>query len=236
MHVFLISPPGDSAIVSLRDEELHHALKVLRCKEGDKAELLDGAGTSCLAEFIRISSREAELKIIERNQLYQMPYRLHIAMAPTKMMERFEWFLEKAVEIGVSEITPLITSRTERKVVKMQRMQKITQSALKQSRSAILPKLNNEISFADFVKQTQISNGFIAHCLPGPKAALLKVSGGSDVTVLIGPEGDFSPEEISLALSSGYLAVSLGESRLRAETAGIVACSQVQSAHVGTTE
>lgn len=236
MHVFLISPPGDSAIVSLRDEELHHALKVLRCKEGDKAELLDGAGTSFLAEFIRISSREAELKIFERNQLYKMPYRLHIAIAPTKMMERFEWFLEKAVEIGVSEITPLITSRTERKVVKMQRMQKITQSALKQSRTAILPKLNNDISFTDFVKQTQFGDGFIAHCLPSPKEPLIKVARGSDITVLIGPEGDFSPEEISLALAGGYLAVSLGESRLRAETAGIVVCSQVQSAHLAATE
>jgi 16S rRNA (uracil1498-N3)-methyltransferase len=235
MHVFLISPPGETEFIQLQDEELHHALKVLRCKEGERVELLDGAGMSYLADFFRVSSREAELKIIERNKLSAMPYRLHIAIAPTKMMERFEWFLEKSVEIGISEITPLITSRTERKVVKMQRMEKITRAALKQSRSAFLPVLNQETSFNDLLNNLRGQDAFIAHCLPTEKKALVKLARGTDVTVLIGPEGDFTTDEVTSALKKGCTAVSLGESRLRSETAGIVACSQVHSAHIKDT-
>lgn len=234
MHVFLISPPSaeDAELVRLTEEELHHAAKVLRCKTGQHVELIDGAGMSYVAEFLRISSREAELKIMQRTKLPAMPYHLHVAIAPTKTMERFEWFLEKSVEIGISEITPLITSRTERKIVKMQRMEKIVKSALKQSRCAVMPALQTETSFADFVKKSASGDCFIAHCAEDEKNELFSLATGNKITVLIGPEGDFTPKEIAEALKNGFKPVSLGSHRLRAETAGIVACSQVHSAHI----
>jgi 16S rRNA (uracil1498-N3)-methyltransferase len=231
MHIFLISPPGDEKTVRLEEEENHHATKVLRCKTGDLVVLLDGAGKLYQAKFKSLSPKNSELDVLDIVHVPKLPYQLHMAVAPTKMMERFEWFLEKATEIGLSEITPIITERTERSVVKMSRMQKVIQAAVKQSKQAYFPIINEAVSFKEFIKTQSTTHKFIAHCLDIPKNHLIKsVNPNSDNLILIGPEGDFTSQEIEFALESGYLAVSLGESRLRAETAAVVACSQMNSA------
>jgi 16S rRNA (uracil1498-N3)-methyltransferase len=155
---------------------------------------------------------------------------LHIAIAPTKMMERFEWFLEKATEIGIDEITPLITARTERTILKMPRMEKLVQAAMKQSMNAFHPTINEAISLSEFLKQEEPHSKLIAHCIPGEKPLLVNTIRDSlKLTILIGPEGDFTADEVKKSEGAGYQSISLGTSRLRAETAGVVACAQVQA-------
>jgi 16S rRNA (uracil1498-N3)-methyltransferase len=153
---------------------------------------------------------------------------LHLAVAPTKMNERYEWFLEKATEIGIHEITPIICDHSERKVIKADRFEKIIESAMKQSLHYYLPKLNEAMTFKDFILKEQIGQKFIAHCEETDKNSLKQVLlPNANCTVLIGPEGDFSVKEIQLALDSNYIPVSLGSTRLRTETAAIVACHTV---------
>ncbi len=230
MHVFFIEPTNSkSAFLSV--DENHHAVKVLRVKEGQGAILLDGKGCIYKAEFISVNGKNSELRIILKKKQKSRPYSIHLAIAPTKMMERFEWFLEKATEIGIDTITPILTKRTERNVVKMQRMEKIVHAAIKQSQNAYSPTLNELTSFKDFIGQSQGGLKLIAHCIDSDKSHLLDVAADSkQITILIGPEGDFTEDEVALALATEYRAISLGESRLRAETAGVVACSQVNSA------
>jgi 16S rRNA (uracil1498-N3)-methyltransferase len=164
------------------------------------------------------------LKVVSTEQKEkQHNYHLHIAIAPTKNMDRFEWFLEKATEIGIDEITPIICSRSERKVIKTERCNRILLSAMKQSLKVHLPKLNEAISLNDFLKQDYEGAKYIAHCEDGEKKELKIVNKTEKYLILIGPEGDFSPKEIDLALHNQFKAVSLGTSRLRTETAGIVA-------------
>ncbi len=233
MHIFLISPPGDEKAVRLEEEENHHATKVLRCKVGDEVILLDGAGKMYHARFNSLSSKNSGLDILSIESLPQLPYKLHMAVAPTKMMDRFEWFLEKATEIGLTEITPIITDRTERNVVKMARMKNIVLAAVKQSKQGYFPIINEAVSFKEFLKNATSTNKFIAHCLDEQKPYLINcVNVQSDNLILIGPEGDFTIQEIEQAKVLGYTAVSLGESRLRAETAAVVACSQMNSAMI----
>ena len=153
----------------------------------------------------------------------QHNYHLHIAIAPTKNMERFEWFLEKATEIGIDEITPIICSRSERKVIKTERCNKILLSAMKQSLKYHLPKLNEAITLTDFLKSNMDGSKYITHCEKSDKLELRKVNSAEKTLILIGPEGDFSATEIEMALQNQFKAVSLGTSRLRTETAGIVA-------------
>lgn len=235
MHVFFVNSSQnlDSKLVKLDEEENHHATKVLRCSVGQKVLLLDGKGNSAVGIFQELHAKESILSVENYKSHNPLPYQLHMAVAPTKMMDRFEWFLEKATEIGVAEITPIITERTERKVVKMARMEKVVLAAVKQSQQAYFPKINEAIKLKDFLKQQQSSNKFIAHCFNAPKEDLIKsVNPNSDNLILIGPEGDFTENEVEKAIELGYKAVSLGESRLRAETAGVVACSQMNSAMI----
>jgi 16S rRNA (uracil1498-N3)-methyltransferase len=153
---------------------------------------------------------------------------LHLAVAPTKMNERYEWFLEKATEIGIQEITPIICDNSERTVIKIDRFQKIIESAMKQSLHYFLPKLNEPISFKEFIKSPQNGQLFIAHCEETNKKSLKnEVMIGQNTIILIGPEGDFSSKEIQLALENSFIPVSLGNSRLRTETAAVAACLTV---------
>lgn len=155
-------------------------------------------------------------------------YWFHLVVAPTKSNDRFEWFLEKATEIGVDEITPILCEHSERKIVKPERMEKVLQSAMKQSMQAYLPKLNPMVGYNEFMKQSREGLLFIAHCDEDEKLELKRrVAPDKDVTILIGPEGDFSRTEIESAYEKGYLPVSLGQNRLRTETAAIVACTTV---------
>jgi 16S rRNA (uracil1498-N3)-methyltransferase len=219
---------SDKEIIFDRDESKHIA-KVLRKKEADVLNVTNGKGNLFTAEITRIGSNECAARILEVETEKPKNYRLHMAVAPTKMNDRYEWFLEKATEIGVDEITPIICEHSERKKIKPERYERILQSAMKQSLRFTLPKLNPATSFLDFVEKHENDQLFIAHCEENQEKKQLKqlLEPGKDLTILIGPEGDFSKKEIELALEKGYLPASLGESRLRTETAGIVACNTV---------
>ena len=222
MQLFYLEHPEKEIILSA--EESKHATKVLRKKEGDILNFTDGKGGLYKAEITLADSRKCRLEIVSSNQKEkQHNYHLHIAIAPTKNMDRFEWFLEKATEIGIDEITPIICKHSERKVIKTERCNRILLSAMKQSLKFHLPKLNEAITLKDFLKQDFEGNKYIAHCEDGYKIELSTEKKVEKTTILIGPEGDFSPTEIEMALQNQFKAVSLGTSRLRTETAGIVA-------------
>ncbi|HIE73066.1 MAG TPA: 16S rRNA (uracil(1498)-N(3))-methyltransferase [Flavobacteriales bacterium] len=226
MQLFYLENPKDEIILSA--EESKHATKVLRKKEGDILNFTDGNGGFYKAEITLADSRKCRLKIVSSDQKEkQHNYHLHIAIAPTKNMDRFEWFLEKATEIGIDEITPIICSRSERKVIKTERGNRILLSAMKQSLKYHLPKLNEAISLTDFLKSNVDGSKYIAHRDDGEKLDLKSVNKTEKTLILIGPEGDFSQKEIDLALQKQFKAVSLGKTRLRTETAGLVAVHTV---------
>ena len=209
-------------------EESKHIIKVLRKKESDILHVTNGLGFLFTTEITIASDTKCTVKIVSFEKQEAPKFHLHLAVAPTKMNERYEWFLEKATEIGIHEITPIICEHSERKVIKIDRFQKILESAMKQSLHYYLPKLNEPIPFKDFIKQNHTGQLFIAHCEEVEKKSLkneLKTNG--DVTILIGPEGDFSVKEIQLAIVANFIPVSLGTTRLRTETAAIVACHSV---------
>lgn len=220
----------ESSEIVFDKEESRHIVKVLRMKEGDTLKITNGTGSFFDAEIILVTPKQCVAKILKEEKLAPLPYHLHLAVAPTKLNDRYEWFLEKATEIGVSEITPIICDHSERKTIKLERYEKILQSAMKQSLKAHLPVLNEAITFKSFIASEKLTDGIrcIAHCEEGDKTSLKSVlQPGTKTTILIGPEGDFSSEEIALALKAGFLPVSLGNSRLRTETAAVVACHSV---------
>jgi len=209
--------------------ESKHIVRVLRKKEGDVLYITNGNGFLFTSK-ISIANDKRCLVTIVNEVLIDNPlnYKLHIAIAPTKNNQRLEWFLEKATEIGISEITPIICDHSERKVVKTERLEKVLIAAMKQSKRFYLPKLNDAISFKNFMNSKNDGDLFIAHCEDLDKKTFKSLLvHGNDVTILIGPEGDFSTNEITLALLNNFIAVSLGNSRLRTETAGIVAAHSV---------
>ena len=214
---------------TLSEEESQHAVRVLRLQTGDELELVDGAGGYYKAVISNPHPKHCEFVIKETfTEFGKRDYRLHIAIAPTKNIERLEWFIEKCTEIGIDEITPVICRFSERKIIKPERLEKIIVSAAKQSLKAYFPILNPMCSFRDFIQQTTVSQKFIAHCYEQDKQLLQRVYQKSfDAVILIGPEGDFSPEEVQKAIQHHYQPVSLGNSRLRTETAGIAACHTV---------
>ncbi len=209
-------------------EESKHIIKVLRKKEGNILHVTNGLGYLFTSEITIASDSKCTVKINSFEKQEKSKFHLHLAVAPTKMNERYEWFLEKATEIGIQEITPIICEHSERKVIKADRFQKILESAMKQSLHYYLPKLNEPIAYATFIKKEFNGQKFIAHCEETDKKSLkneLEIS--EDVTILIGPEGDFSVKEIQLAIENSFIPVSLGNTRLRTETAAIVACHSV---------
>lgn len=216
----------------LPEEEAQHAVKVLRLKEGSQIYLMDGVGCYYLAEIVLASNHKCQYRILETlPQERQWKRHLTVAMSPTKMMERTEWFVEKAVEIGVDEIVLLNCQMSERRQIKLPRLEKIVISAVKQSRKAWVPRISGMIDFDDFMKESRDGCKCIAHCFEGEKMHLLdavRQNTSGDVTVLIGPEGDFSMPEIKLAEEKGYMPVTLGNSRLRTETAAVVAAEILQ--------
>jgi 16S rRNA (uracil1498-N3)-methyltransferase len=228
MHVFYQPEPFGQQ-TRLSAEESHHLARVLRLRQGEQIKLLDGRGGIYSGLILDPDPRSSLIgDIKEENQIQPRPYRLHIAMAPTKMQERFEWFLEKATEIGIDEITPLLTHRGDRDKINDGRAMKILISAMKQSMNARLPQLNPPAKIAELINHQEDVLILIAHCLPGPKVYLAEaVREGGNILLLIGPEGDFTPEEIEFSTKAGAKEVSLGNSRLRTETAGITACALV---------
>ena len=209
-------------------EESKHITRVLRKKEGDVVHITNGKGYLYEAEILIADQKKCKAQIIAEHKTVPKRYRLHLVVAPTKMNDRYEWFLEKATEIGVDEITPVLCDHSERKTVKLERMERIVQAAMKQSLRTIMPKINPIISYQQFLELENKGLKFIAHCAKGEKMELKRrVAADKDVTILIGPEGDFSKSEIELAYKNGYVPISLGKHRLRTETAAIVACTIV---------
>jgi 16S rRNA (uracil1498-N3)-methyltransferase len=212
----------------LNREESRHAVKVLRLIAGEFIYLVDGKGGFYKAEIRQSDDEHCRVRIIETQQEYKKQFfHLHIAIAPTKSTDRIEWFLEKATEIGIHEITLLECFRSERRAVKPERLNKVLISAMKQSLKAYLPLLNEKTDFKTLLQNKYHGEKFIAHCNPSDSKLHLKncYTSGKNAFLLIGPEGDFSPEEVELAIQNGFREISLGNSRLRTETAGLVACS-----------
>lgn len=226
---YLPSLSGSTKEFFFDKEESRHIAKVLRKKEGEIIHLTNGKGYFFDAELVEANPKKCLAKLLRTIKAEPLPYHLHLAAAPTKLNDRFEWFLEKATEIGISEITPIICDHSERKTVKLERYEKIVQSAMKQSLKAFLPKLNEPISYKDFINKESTENiKCIAHCQDSVRSSFKSaIKSGASILLLIGPEGDFSSIEIEKAVKKGYLPVSLGSSRLRTETAAVVACHSV---------
>ena len=218
----------ESSQIVFSKEESNHIVKVLRKQVGDKLQITNGKGWLFNAEISIPNIKKCIATIVSKEKQQQRLIKLHVAVAPTKMNDSYEWFLEKATEIGIETITPIICDHSERKIIKPERFEKIIQSAMKQSLNCYFPKLNDPIPFKEFIKQDFRGQRFIAHCEDEEKLELKRrVAADKDVTILIGPEGDFTQSEIKMAYDKGYLPVSLGKNRLRTETAGIVACTTV---------
>lgn len=209
-------------------EESKHIVKVLRKQKEDMLHITNGSGYWFESRIIAADPKKCGVVIISALKKPERPYKLHIAVAPTKMMDRLEWFLEKATEIGINEITPIFCENSERRAVKQDRLEKVVQAAMKQSLQTYLPKINSAVAFKDFMTSSHQGDCFIAHCKEGDKTSLKsRLTPQKEVTILVGPEGDFSILEIELALKKGFVPVTLGENRLRTETAALVACTMV---------
>lgn len=221
----------------LPEEEARHVVRVLRLDVGDDFYIMDGRGTFYHAEITLASNHKCLYRVVETlPQPQAWSGHLHLAMAPTKMLDRIEWFVEKATEIGFDELSFLDTRFSERHVVKTERIAKIMVSAVKQSHKSRMPVLNEMCAFAEFIRRPILGDKFICHCYdgkdvgqPDEKPHLMDVlNKGVPSTVLVGPEGDFSVEEVRMAIDAGYRSVSLGTSRLRTETAALVAVHLMQ--------
>ncbi len=208
----------------LNMEESHHCIKVLRYRKGDAITIIDGKGSSISARITDDSPKACKVSVIKTNYLPPPPVSCHIAVAPTKNIDRFEWFIEKSCEIGIEKITPLLCEKSERKILKLERLEKIITTASKQSGNLWRPQLFPLTNYKDFILKTSEGDKFIAHCHEGDKESFFKMcKQGKNTNILIGPEGDFSKNEIKLAEENGFRSISLGETRLRTETAAFVA-------------
>lgn len=221
----------DSEIIVLNEEESKHAIKVLRKTTGDTLHIIDGEGGLYNTVIIDPNPRHCTVSVVETQKEYEkLHYNLHIAIAPTKNIDRIEWFIEKATEIGINSFTLLRTEHSERKTVNDERLEKVIVSAVKQSVKAYKPTLNSMVSLQEFLKQDFSGlQCFIAHCSTNFERTHLKdiISDNSNIVILIGPEGDFSDSEIGIAIKRGFKSVSLGSSRLRTETAALYATATV---------
>ena len=209
-------------------EESKHIVKVLRKSVGDVLHITNGKGWLFDAEIIHADIKKCQVTISNAKQQPKRNYKLHLAVAPTKMNDRFEWFLEKATEIGIDTITPILCDHSERKVIKLDRFEKILQSAMKQSLQCYLPTINELTPFNTFINQDLKDHKFIAHCEETDRKSLkTQLKPNQNILILIGPEGDFSVKEIETALQHNFIPVTLGNTRLRTETAAIAACHSV---------
>ena len=228
MNIFYSTEVNADGLYKLSEEESQHCIKVLRHKKGNEIKLTDGKGAFMDAVIESDHPKACLLSIKAKTQCLKRGYYLHIAIAPTKSIDRFEWFLEKATEIGMDEITPIICEHSERREIKIDRLNKVLVAAMKQSVNAYLPKLNPPLLFKSFVESKILPEKFICNS-NAQKDALFKnnYEPGKNATVLIGPEGDFSKQEIQMASENNFMPINLGESRLRTETAGVHICSVI---------
>ena len=235
MPVFFVKNwNGQDAI--LDEEESRHLVRVLRLKKDDPVDMVDGAGNLYRGVIDAADPQKTRVRILEtiREHLARR-YQLHIAIAPTKSMDRFEWFLEKSTEIGIDEITPVLCERSERNRIRQDRSERILQAAMKQTGRAYLTKLNSMVPLRELLEQAEADFKYIAHC--GTSAEDLPerpIKANSSWLVLIGPEGDFTHEELKMTIERNYLEINLGEAVYRTETAGIIACQLIMFLAIGT--
>lgn len=213
----------DIETLILPEEESKHACKVLRMHEGHQISIVNGRGDELIAEITDANNKACEVKKLYFIHIPPDDFHIHIAIAPTKMNDRFEWFLEKATELGIHRITPLLCSNSERKKIKHERYQKVIVSAMKQSKRVYLPVLDDLTTLDNFIKLNP--KGVLAHCYEGEKSMPADSLEKKNCPILIGPEGDFTNLEVEKLIQSGYQSITLGETRLRTETAGIYACA-----------
>lgn len=206
----------------LSEEESKHIVRVLRMQEGDELALVNGKGGYFETKISMAHPKRCQVDIVKVEQSEPSNYGIHIALGPTKVLDRIEWFVEKATEIGITEISFIQGKNSERVKLKLDRVEKKAISAMKQSKRRFLPKINELVSVSDFIQQHP--NGLIAHCEDGEKSTILEAFQPVNCPILIGPEGDFTLDEIELALKNGYKTITLGENRLRTETAALYAC------------
>lgn len=216
----------------LNEEESKHCIRVLRHKNGDQIHVIDGKGTRAICTIINASPKACEIKIEEQETKKSNKPECHIAIAPTKSIDRFEWFLEKSTELGINKITPLLCHQSERKQIKLPRLERVITAATKQCLRFWRPSITELTDIRKFLtSQHREKHKFIAHCSEEERKELLselkKNTEMSDILILIGPEGDFSSDEIETALANGFTPVVMGKNRLRTETAGIAACMAV---------
>lgn len=229
MQLFYNSELTEHSVqVSFSKEESKHIIKVLRKSVGDELHITNGKGWLFIAKITLADIKNCLTDIVSKTFHPKKNYQVHLAVAPTKMNDRYEWFLEKATEIGVDSITPIICNHSERKTINAERFEKILLAAMKQSNQYYLPTLQSQINFNEFIKQNFSEQKFIAHCEDTDKKSLKSVlKPETDVLMMIGPEGDFSVKEIETAIKNQFIPVTLGTTRLRTETAAIVACHSV---------
>lgn len=216
---------GDK-IHTLSEDESKHIIRVLRLKIGEQIGLLDGEGSLFTCELVSDNAKRCEVKIIKTDSHERPNQTIHIVIAPTKLNERMEWFVEKATEIGVTDITFINCKNSERVKLNLDRLVKKAISAMKQSNRTFLPRLNDLVEYDEFIQNHK--NGLIAHCYDEQKSDLEQVFESQNCPIIIGPEGDFTKQEIELAEKNGYKTISLGENRLRTETAGLYACMRAK--------
>ena len=209
---------------TLSEEEIHHCVTVLRYREGDKIKILDGKGGEFEAEVTSIKKKSFEFKILSERFFERKEFKIHLGIAPTKNMDRIGWMIEKLGEMGVDEVTFLRTKNSERLHLRCDRLEKKTISAMKQSGNKFLTKLNDLIGLNKFIHQTSTREKWIAHLGSDSKYLGDVVTPQKDVVILIGPEGDFDRSEVEMAHNAGFQSVSLGQTILRTETAGLLAC------------
>ncbi|MDQ3100216.1 MAG: 16S rRNA (uracil(1498)-N(3))-methyltransferase [Bacteroidota bacterium] len=225
MHIFH-TPDLEGEIIVLPDEEAHHAMAVLRSRTGDRIGLVNGKGTTADAEIIQIDKKICEVRVLERK--VHPPERfskIHLAVAVTKQIDRFEWFLEKAVELGVDRITPLFTERSERNKVRLDRLEKVMIAAMKQSKRAWLPVLDEAIHLKELLKWDLPAQRYFGWCEGEHQQLMNRYTMASDAIVLVGPEGDLSSSEAAQLMEQKMEPVAIGEARLRTETAALAACT-----------
>ncbi len=224
----------EKALVTLNEEESRHCARTLRMVKGDGCYLINGRGGLFEAIVSEANPRATVLQVERIIQVKKPQLLIHIAIAPTKNADRFEWFLEKSTELGIERISPIICSHSERKKIRKDRLEKVVLSATKQSQKAWLPQIDNLIMYSDFIdglKNSHLTHKYIAHCKEqGQRITLSSIFPIPErILIIIGPEGDFSEKEIGLAIQAGFKELTLGEARLRTETAGIYAVSALHA-------
>ena len=224
LPIFFQEEISDNPSINLNEETSKHIIQVLRMKQGEQLQITDGKGKIVTTEIIAEHKKATEVKVLSTSHISPRTSDITIAISIIKNNSRFEWFLEKATEIGVSAIIPLICDRTEKQNFRHDRMKSILISAMLQSQQVWLPALHEPLKFKDVIKKSTHEKKLIAHCDAGEKATISNQSINQSSMILIGPEGDFTKEEIDLAVANNFIPVSLGDTRLRTETAGIVAC------------